>query len=106
MPKSGRGGADRAGSRGDAVRDFGKMNERLRDSLMTALKIEEQKRLEYVKRKPTLQPRELGTVGGLQGEWKPLIRRETPATALERRQHMAEESFNLFQGSTAAYRHK
>ena len=36
------------------TRNFSMLNEKLRDSLMTAIKIDEQKRLDYIRHKPTL----------------------------------------------------
>lgn len=39
---------------GNGQRNLNRLNDNLKDILSTALKIDEQKRLEYIKRKPTL----------------------------------------------------
>jgi len=55
---------------------FNRHNDNIRDCLITAMRIDEQKRLEYLKNKPTL------TVGGAKrmettgGEWNPIIKRD------------------------------
>lgn len=71
---------------------------------MTAINIDQQKRLDYVKRKPTLQPR--GTQQGMvrkptmlggeeitKGNWQPIVQREP--TMHYRYKGKKDESFNL-----------
>lgn len=51
------GGLKKQPSRGDNLRNFYELNKKLHGSLLTAINIDQQKRLDQVKRKPTFQPR-------------------------------------------------
>jgi hypothetical protein len=79
IPRGSSRAGDKGASAGEAgtVRDFGKMNEKLRYSLLTAIKIDEQKRLEYIKRKPTIETKRQQTlIGGEEAKkpWQPIVR--------------------------------
>lgn len=82
------------------VRNFNRLNDYLRESLNTAIKIDEQKRLDYIKRKPTIQggsrsstfaakktligERERPEVMTAK-EWNPIMKKETLNTPIFKR---------------------
>lgn len=64
--------------------NYNRLNDNIRDCLVTAMKIDVNKRLEYIKSKPTLRstPVTLGfnrveTGGSGNDEWNPLLKRDT-----------------------------
>ena len=82
------------------IRNFGKINEKLRESLMTAIKIDEQKRLEYIKQKPPLLGRSQSSnqmigkqTSKFNEKWQPILKRES---TIEKVRPQYDESFNLF----------
>lgn len=52
---------------------FNRHNDNIRDCLITAMRIDEQKRLEYLKNKPTLT---VGKRMETTSEWNPIIKRD------------------------------
>lgn len=63
-----------------AAKNFSHLNEKLKESLMVALKIDEQKRLDYIKQKPPLQGRaQMAKKREETAAWQPIIKQDTAA---------------------------
>lgn len=80
------------------ITNYNRLNDNLRECLQTAMRIDEQKRLDYIKSKPTLQSG--GTLGikrmetggsGSSDQWNPLLKREATTTVNTR--HSKSEFF-------------